>query len=145
MRMDIINSDYKFGWASELDEFRLPPGLDTTTVTKISSIKEEPEWLLMWRQSAFRCWSALEEPIWADIKMPKQDLQKISFFSKPKKKSKEDIDPAVYEEFDRLGIPLKEQDWLAGVAVDAVLDSESIVTTHKEKLKELSLKKQISK
>jgi Fe-S cluster assembly protein SufB len=139
MRMDIINSDYKFGWASELDEFRLPPGLDTTTVTKISSIKEEPEWLLMWRQSAFRCWSTLEEPIWADIKMPKQDLQKISFFSKPKKKSKEDIDPAVYEEFDRLGIPLKEQDWLAGVAVDAVLDSESIVTTHKEKLKELGI------
>jgi Fe-S cluster assembly protein SufB len=130
---------YAYGWSTDLDEDRLPPGLDEATVRAISRLKQEPEWMLDWRLSAFRAWEKRSVPEWSSMKMPQQDLQAISYFSKPKKKTREDIDPAVYEEFERLGIPLKERDWLAGVAVDAVLDSESVVTTHKEKLKEVGV------
>jgi len=128
--------EYAYGWSSQLDEERLPPGLDEQTVRNISRLKQEPEWLLLWRLNALDIWKNKSQPQWSGMRMPEQDLQAISYFSKPKKKTREEIDPAVYEEFERLGIPLRERDWLAGVAVDAVLDSESIVTTHKERLKE---------
>ncbi len=131
--------DYAYGWSSDLEEDRLPPGLNEDTIRAISRHKQEPNWLLDWRLAAYAGWQKKQEPKWSTMQMPQQNLQAISYFSKPKKKTREDIDPAVYEEFERLGIPLKERDWLAGVAVDAVLDSESVVTTHKEKLKEVGV------
>ncbi len=131
--------DYAYGWSSDLEEDRLPPGLNEDTIRAISRHKQEPNWLLDWRLAAYEGWQKKQEPKWSTMQMPQQNLQAISYFSKPKKKTREDIDPAVYEEFERLGIPLKERDWLAGVAVDAVLDSESVVTTHKEKLKEVGV------
>jgi Fe-S cluster assembly protein SufB len=129
-----MQDEYKYGWSSKLVEDRLPPGLSEETVRAISSIKSEPDWLLEWRLKAFRQWQTLEQPTWGDIDV-NFDLQSISYYSRPKPKTRDEIDPAVYDEFEKLGIPLRERDWLAGVAVDAVLDSSSIVTTHKENLK----------
>jgi Fe-S cluster assembly protein SufB len=133
------SNNYAYGGSISIEEERLPPGINEDVVRAISKKRNEPDWLLGKRLSALKTWQSMQEPNWANLHMPDMDLQKISFFSKPVKKSKEDIDPAVYEEFEKLGIPLKEQDWLAGVAVDAVFDSESVLTTHKEKLAEVGV------
>jgi len=136
-----LHSDYEFGFVSEVDQEVLPPGLNEEIVRTISAKKNEPEWLLQWRLKAFRLLQTRAYPIWANIKYPPIDFQKISYYAAPKKKlnSLEEVDPEILKTYERLGIPLQEQKLLAGVAVDAVFDSVSVVTTFKEKLAELGI------
>ena len=134
------NKDYtKYGFVTDIEEDRLPPGLDESTVTFISGKKAEPEWMLAFRQKAFQSWKKMKEPTWAHIDFPKIDYQSITYYSAPKQQIKLDsldqVDPKLLETYAKLGIPLHEQKMLAGVAVDAVFDSVSVVTTQREELK----------
>ncbi|MBN9290156.1 MAG: Fe-S cluster assembly protein SufB, partial [Hyphomicrobium denitrificans] len=134
---------YKYGFETKIESIKAPKGLDETTVRYISAKKGEPEWLLNWRLEAFQRWKAMTEPTWARVHYPKIDFQDLYYYSAPKStegpKSLEEVDPELLETYKKLGIPLKEQEILAGVsssrvAVDAVFDSVSIVTTFKEEL-----------
>ena len=134
------NKDYsKYGFVTDIEEDRLPPGLSEDTVRFISAKKQEPEWMLEFRLKAFRTWQKMKEPKWADVSYPEIDFQTISFYSAPKQKkllnSLDEVDPKLIETYEKLGIPLHEQKMLAGVAVDAVFDSVSVVTTQREELK----------
>src|SRR5687767_2081092 len=131
-------SDYKYGWSTQLDMDSLPKGLSEETVRAISARKEEPEWLLEWRLKAYRHWLTMREPNWANVTHPPIDYQDIIYFAAPKKilNSLDEADPALLEMFDKLGVPLEERKVLAGVAVDAVFDSVSVATTFKERLAE---------
>ena len=138
-----LESDkYKYGFSSDIEQEFAPPGLTEDTVRFISAKKEEPEWLLEWRLEAFRRWQELEEPDWANIGYPPIDYQKTSYYAAPKAKidSLDEVDPEILAVYEKLGIPLKEQEVLAGVksapkvAVDAVFDSVSVVTTFREEL-----------
>ena len=137
---NVTNSEYKWGFVTELDEVSFPKGLNEEVIRKISAIKEEPEWLLEWRLKAYKHWLTLEEPTWAKVKYPTLDFQDIRYFSAPKQKPKlnsiDEVDPELLATFEKLGIPLEEQKILANVAVDAVFDSVSVATTFKESLKE---------
>src|SRR5688572_9583023 len=139
----LVKREYAAGFVTELDADTLPPGLDENVIRHISGKKGEPEWLLEWRLKAFRHWQTLSEPRWSHVQYPPIDYQAISYFSAPKTanapKSLDEVDPKLLETYAKLGIPLKEQEFLAGVqnvAVDAVFDSVSVATTFKEKLKE---------
>jgi Iron-regulated ABC transporter membrane component SufB len=137
-----LHSDYEFGFVSEVDQEVLPPGLNEEVIRTISAKKNEPEWLLKWRLKAFRLLQTKAYPIWANIKYPPIDFQQISYYAAPKKKklnSLDEVDPEILQTYERLGIPLEEQKLLAGVAVDAVFDSVSVVTTFQEKLAELGI------
>ena len=141
-----ISKDYEWGFVTEIEEDKIPKGLNEDVVRAISARKHEPEWLLEWRLRSFRAWvqMAEEEPTWANIKHPKIDFQDIHYYSAPKKsgdrpKSLDEVDPEIRRTFDKLGIPLVEQMRLAGVAVDAVFDSVSVATTFKEKLAALGV------
>ena len=134
---------YKYGFETKIESIKAPKGLDESTVRYISAKKGEPEWLLNWRLEAFQRWKAMTEPTWARVSYPKIDFQDICYYSAPKStegpKSLADVDPALLDTYKKLGIPLKEQEILAGVsssrvAVDAVFDSVSVVTTFKEEL-----------
>ena len=135
---------YKYGFVSEIESDKAPKGLDEDTVRFISMKKGEPEWMLDWRLNAFRRWLEMDEPIWAKVHYPPIDFQDAYYFAAPKSdadrpKSLDEVDPELLRTYEKLGIPLKEQEILAGVsnvAVDAVFDSVSVVTTFKEKLKE---------
>jgi Fe-S cluster assembly protein SufB len=138
--MDFKNKDYsKYGFTTEIEEDRLPPGLDESTVRFISEKKGEPEFMLEYRLRAFRTWQKMKEPTWADVSYPPIDFQAIAYYSAPKQKPKlnslDEVDPKLLETYEKLGIPLDEQKRLAGVAVDAVFDSVSVVTTQREELK----------
>lgn len=138
---DVLDAreDYKHGFVSDFDAETLPPGLSEDVVRFISGKKNEPEWLLAWRLKAFRKWQTMAQPDWAKVDVPPIDFQSISYWSAPKTdgpKSLDEVDPEILETFEKLGIPLHERAALAGVAVDAVLDSVSVVTTFKEKLAE---------
>ncbi len=138
--MDFQNKDYsKYGFVTDIEEDRLPPGLSEDTVRFISAKKEEPEFMLEYRLKAFRIWQKMKEPKWADVSYPEIDFQAISYYSAPKQKktlnSLDEVDPKLLETYEKLGIPLHEQKMLAGVAVDAVFDSVSVVTTQREELK----------
>ncbi len=137
---DVTNSDYKWGFVTEIEEETLPKGLNEDIIRKISELKNEPEWLLDWRVKAYRHWLTLEEPDWAHVEYEKPNFQDIRYYSAPKKKPKlnslDEVDPELLETFEKLGIPLEEQKLLANVAVDAVFDSVSVATTFKETLKE---------
>ncbi len=138
--MDFQNKDYsKYGFVTDIEEDRLPPGLSEDTVRFISAKKEEPEFMLEYRLKAFRIWQKMKEPKWADVTYPEIDFQAISYYSAPKQKKKlnslDEVDPKLLETYEKLGIPLHEQKMLAGVAVDAVFDSVSVVTTQREELK----------
>jgi Fe-S cluster assembly protein SufB len=143
----LATKEYKYGFVTEIEEDKVPPGLSEEIIRLISEKKNEPDWLLEWRLKAYRHWSKLEkaqaEPKWANIKYDPIDYQAISYYSAPKKKpllkSLEDVDPEIRNTFEKLGIPLEEQKLLAGVAVDAVFDSVSVATTFKEKLAELGI------
>ena len=135
---------YKYGFETSIESIKPPKGLDETTVRYISAKKGEPEWLLNWRLEAFQRWKAMTEPTWARVHYPKIDFQDIYYYSAPKStegpKSLAEVDPQLIEMYNKLGIPLKEQEILAGVsaprvAVDAIFDSVSVVTTSKEELK----------
>ncbi|AFK51944.1 Fe-S cluster assembly protein SufB [Tistrella mobilis] len=140
----LVAREYTEGFHVDIDADNVPPGLDEDVIRVISAKKEEPDFMLEWRLKAFRTWQAMEEPDWAFLKKPKVDFQSIIYYSAPKAradapKSLEEVDPELLKIYERLGIPLKEQEMLAGVAVDAVLDSVSVATTYKGKLKELGI------
>lgn len=134
-------SEYKYGWSTDLDTDTFPKGLSEETVRAISARKEEPEWLLEWRLQAYRHWLTMKEPQWANVHYPPIDFQDIIYYSAPKKKlnSLDEADPELLKMFDRLGVPLEERKILAGVAVDAVVDSVSVATTFKKELADLGI------
>jgi Fe-S cluster assembly protein SufB len=137
-------ADYEHGWSADIDTEFAPKGLSEDTVRFISAKKGEPEWMLEWRLKAYRLWLTMEEPDWAKVGYPKIDYQDAFYYAAPKKKveldSLDDLDPAIKAVYDKLGIPLGEQELLAGVkntrkvAVDAVFDSVSVATTFRKEL-----------
>ncbi len=137
------SSEYKYGFTSDIETEVFPKGLNEDIIRRLSAKKEEPEWLLEFRLKAYRHWLTLEEPHWANVHYDPIDYQDIIYYASPKKKPKynslDEVDPELLRTFERLGIPLEEQKVLAGVAVDAVLDSVSVATTYKEKLRELGI------
>jgi Fe-S cluster assembly protein SufB len=141
--LDAANSEYKYGFTSNIDTEIVPPGLNEDTVRFISAVKHEPDWLLEFRLKAFRHWQTLTPPDWAHLRIPPIDFQAISYYAAPKmkeeKKSMDEVDPELVDTFNKLGISLEEQKRLSGVAVDAVLDSVSVKTTHRERLAELGV------
>lgn len=134
-------SDYKHGWNSVYDMETLPKGLSEDTVRWISAKKNEPEWMLEWRLAAYHHWLEMKEPRWPNVHYPEIDYQDIIYFAAPKKKlnSMDEVDPELLATFEKLGVPLNEQAALAGVAVDAVIDSVSVATTFRETLGELGI------
>lgn len=137
---DLTQSEYKWGFVTNIDAESAPKGLNEDIIRFISMKKEEPEWMLEWRLNAFREWKKMPEPNWAKVKFPKIDYQDIVYYSAPKQKpaldSMDDVDPELKATFEKLGIPLDEQKLLSGVAVDAVFDSVSVTTTFKKALNE---------
>jgi len=140
---NFTSKEYEHGWSVDLDVDQAPNGLNENIIKLISKKKNEPSWLLKWRLNAFSTFKKMKSPNWANLKIPKIDFQEISYYSAPKQKSKlkslKDVDPELLKTFEKLGISLKEQERLSGVAVDAVIDSISIGTTFKEKLGELGI------
>jgi Fe-S cluster assembly protein SufB len=140
----LANREYKYGFVTEVETDSIPAGLNEDTIRLISAKKNEPEWLLDWRLKAYRHWLTMKEPTWANVHYPPIDYQAITYYSAPKSqesgpKSLGEVDPELLRTYERLGIPLKEQELLAGVAVDAVFDSVSVATTFKEKLAKLGI------
>jgi len=139
----ISDSEYKYGFSNDFELDAAPKGLTEDTIRFISAKKEEPEFMLNWRLKAYRHWLKMVEPKWANVHYPPINYQDIIFYSAPKNAKKlnsiDDLDPEIKKTYDRLGIPLVEQNFLAGVAVDAVMDSVSVATTYKEKLGELGI------
>ena len=138
---DLVDREYAAGFVTDIESDTFPPGLSEDVVRAISAKKGEPEWMTEWRLKAYRHWLTMDTPDWAHLNIPPIDYQDISYYSAPKKpedgpKSLDEVDPKLLETYDKLGIPLLEQQMLAGVAVDAVFDSVSVVTTFKDKLKE---------
>ena len=135
--------EYKYGFVTDIDTDIVPPGLNEDVIRLISKKKGEPEWLPDFRLKAFRHWLTLEPPTWGHLDIPEIDFQAISYYAAPKKKelkkSMDEVDPELVATFNKLGISLEEQKHLAGVAVDAVMDSVSVRTTHREKLAELGV------
>ncbi len=133
-------NEYKYGWVTDIESDTIPKGLNEDVIRLISSKKNEPQFLLDFRLKAYRYWKEMEMPTWAHLRIPEINYQDIVYYSAPKQKagpkSMEDVDPELKKTFDRLGIPIDEQKRLAGVAVDAVMDSSSVKTTFKEKLAE---------
>lgn len=136
---ELANREYKYGFVTDIETDTVPPGLNEDVIRYISAKKNEPEWLLQWRLEAYRHWLTMTEPTWPKVSYEPVDYQAISYYSAPKPKKKlaslDEVDPDLLETFNKLGIPLEEQKLLAGVAVDAVFDSVSVVTTYKEELK----------
>ena len=144
-RIDV--DQYKYGFVTDIESEKAPKGLSEDTVRFISGKKNEPEWMLAWRLEAFKRWLTMREPTWARVDYPKIDYQNAYYYSAPKKKalaSLDEVDPEILKTYAKLGIPLREQEILAGVvrpegerrvAVDAVFDSVSVATTFKEELK----------
>ncbi len=133
-----ILDDYKYGFYTDIEADAVPKGLNEEVIRLISQKKGEPEWMLEWRLKAYRWWLRQQEPKWAHLHYPKVDFQDICYYSAPKKKgdTPDEIDDELAATFERLGVPLHERDRLAGVAVDAVFDSVSVATTHREVLAE---------
>ncbi len=141
----LANREYKYGFVTDIEADSAPPGLTEEIIRFISAKKNEPEFMLKFRLKAFRHWQTLKEPDWAFVNYPPIDYQEIVYYSAPKTgadgpQSLDEIDPKLLETYEKLGIPLKEQEILAGVvAVDAVFDSVSVATTFKGKLEELGI------
>lgn len=135
---------YEAGFVTDIESDKAPKGLSEDTIRFISAKKEEPEWLLEWRLKAYRMWLTMPEPMWAKVDFPALDYQDAYYYSAPKSmadrpQSLDDVDPKLLETYKKLGIPLREQEMLAGVAVDVVFDSVSVATTFKAKLKEVGV------
>ena len=141
---DLALQDYKWGFVTDIEHESIPKGLNEDVIRLISAKKHEPAFMLEWRLKAYRHWASLEkaqaEPKWANIKYGPIDYQDIRYYSAPRQKpglkSLDELDPEILRTYEKLGIPLIEQQRLAGVAVDAVFDSVSVATTFKEKLAE---------
>jgi len=140
---DLANTEYKYGFVTDVEQEIVPKGLSEEVVRLISTKKGEPEWMLEWRLKAYRAWVKMTEPRWQNVKYDPIDYQNISYYAAPKPKkvlnSMDEVDPEVRATFEKLGIPLIEQQLLAGVAVDAVFDSVSVATTFREKLAKLGI------
>src|SRR6201995_520180 len=144
-RIDV--DQYRYGFETLIESDKAPKGLSEDTVRFISAKKSEPEWMLAWRLEAYRHWLTMREPKWARVDYPKIDYQDMYYYSAPKRKalaSLDEVDPEILKTYEKLGIPLREQEMLAGVerpegssrvAGDAVFDSVSVATTFKEELK----------
>ncbi|WP_114375161.1 Fe-S cluster assembly protein SufB [Elioraea thermophila] len=137
---DVTEGGYRWGFETPIEQELIPKGLNEDIIRLISAKKEEPAWLLEWRLKAFRAWCAMEEPRWAAVRYPPIDYQDLHYYAAPKRKAQpkslDEVDPELLRTYEKLGIPLREQERLAGVAVDAVFDSVSVATTFKEKLAE---------
>lgn len=136
---ELITQDYTHGFVTNVEQDTFPAGLSLSTISKISERKSEPKFMLKWRVEAYQKWIKMSSPSWSNIKISPIDYQAISYYSAPKSikdqpKSLDQVDPELLAAYGKLGIPLYEQERLAGVAVDAVFDSVSIITTFKEKL-----------
>jgi Fe-S cluster assembly protein SufB len=140
---ELANKEYKYGFVTEIESDAIPRGLNEDIIRIISGKKNEPEFLLEWRLKAFRHWLTMEEPKWPNVHYPPIDYQNIIYYAAPKQKktlnSLDEVDPEVLATYEKLGISLKEQEMLAGVAVDAVFDSVSVATTFKDKLAEMGV------
>jgi Fe-S cluster assembly protein SufB len=140
----LATQEYKWGFVTDIEADSIPRGLSEDVIRLISHKKQEPEWLLEWRLKAYRHWQTMREPSWANVHYPPIDYQDIIYYAAPKSKkdgpkSLDEVDPELLRTYEKLGIPLKEQELLAGVAVDAVFDSVSVATTFKEKLKAMGV------
>lgn len=138
------NSEYQYGFSTDVEQIRPPKGLNVDTVKFISAQKNEPAWMLEWRLKAFQIFNNLQNPDWAKLNIPEIDFQDYYYYSSPaslkdKPKSLEEIDPEILKTYEKLGIPLKEQEKLSGIAVDAVFDSVSVATTYSKQLSELGI------
>lgn len=141
---EAVGGEYKYGFVSDIDTDIIPQGLNADVVRLISQKKGEPDWLLDFRLRAYEHWRTLTPPKWGHLQMPDIDFQALSYYAAPRRKSDapkslEEVDPAILDTFNRLGISLDEQKALSGMAVDAVMDSVSVKTTHKEKLAEMGI------
>ena len=140
---EYTNSDYKYGFTSNIDTELIPKGLTEDTIRLISYKKEEPQWMLDWRLEAFRHWETLTEPKWPNVKYPPVNYQDIIYYAAPKQKkvlnSLDEVDPELLQTFEKLGISIGEQKRLTGVAVDIVIDSVSVITTFKKELSKLGI------
>jgi Fe-S cluster assembly protein SufB len=140
---ELANKEYKYGFVTEIESDAIPCGLSEDIVRIISAKKNEPEFLLEWRLKAFRHWLTMEEPKWPNVHYPPIDYQNIIYYAAPKQKKTlnnlDEVDPEVLATYEKLGISLKEQERLTGVAVDAVFDSVSVATTFKDKLAEMGI------
>ncbi|MFZ1321268.1 MAG: Fe-S cluster assembly protein SufB [Ignavibacteria bacterium] len=139
----VTSSDYKYGFYTDLEMDKAPKGLNEDIIKFISHKKNEPEFMLEWRLKAYKLWQEMKEPKWPNVKYPPIDYNDIIYYAAPHTKKKlqslDELDPEIKNTYDKLGIPLEEQLILAGVAVDAVMDSVSVITTYKEKLGELGI------
>ena len=133
---ELAEREYKYGWTTDIEADTIPKGLNEDVVRLISRKKNEPEWMTEWRLEAFRKWQTMTDPTWANVKFEEPDFQAISYYSAPKvkkqPKSIDEVDPELLKTFEKLGIPLQEQKRLMNVAVDAVFDSVSVATTHRD-------------
>jgi Fe-S cluster assembly protein SufB len=140
---EVTSGEYKYGFHSDIETEKIQKGLNEDVVRIISAKKNEPEWLLEFRLKAYRHWLTMKMPVWPNLRIPEINYQEIIFYAAPKQRpalnSIDDIDPELKRTFDKLGIPLIEQAHLAGVAVDAVMDSVSVKTTFKETLAEMGI------
>jgi Fe-S cluster assembly protein SufB len=139
----VTKTEYKYGFTTNIESDKAPKGLSEDIIRFISAKKEEPEWLLNWRLQAYRGWLDMVEPEWANVTYKKPDFQDITYYSAPKQKktlnSLDEVDPELLKTFAKLGINIEEQKRLTGVAMDVVVDSVSVATTFKAKLKELGI------
>ena len=139
-QVEEATGNYKYGFVTDIEVDKAPKGLSEDTIRLISAKKDEPEWMLEWRLKAYRHWLTMEDPDWAKLNYPPIDYQDIHYYAAPKKaegpKSLDEVDPELLRTYEKLGIPLREQEMLAGVAVDAVFDSVSVATTFRDKLAE---------
>jgi Fe-S cluster assembly protein SufB len=140
---EVVGGEYKYGFTSDIEQELLPKGLSEDVIRFISARKNEPEWMLEWRLKAYQQWQTMKEPTWLNVDYPPVDFQDIIYWAAPKKKpelgSLDEVDPELLATFEKLGIPLEEQKFLAGVAVDVVFDSVSVKTTFQDKLAELGI------
>ncbi|MEW6744839.1 MAG: Fe-S cluster assembly protein SufB [Planctomycetota bacterium] len=141
---ELTQREYKWGFVTPIEADTIPKGLNDDVIRLISTRKQEPGWLLEWRLKAYHHWLEMEEPKWPKVTYPPIDYQDIRYFSAPRTskdrpKSLDEVDPELLATYDKLGVPLEERAWLAGVAVDAVFDSVSVATTFKEKLGQLGI------
>lgn len=140
---EVTRKEYEFGWTTNIESDKAPPGINEEIIRFISAKKNEPDWMLEWRLDAFRTWSKMVEPEWAHVQYKKPDFQAISYYAAPKQKkqldSLDEVDPELRRTMEKLGISTEEQKRLTGVAVDFVMDSVSVATTFKEKLGELGI------
>jgi len=141
---ELVNREYQHGFYTDIEADTVPRGLNEDVIRTISAKKHEPPFMLDWRLKAYRHWCTMTEPTWQNVHYPPIDYQDMIYYSAPKSKddapkSLDDVDPELLKTYEKLGIPLKERELLAGVAVDAVFDSVSVATTFKEKLAELGI------